>query len=42
MDIFITYFFTRPAVILLGRNERVTDAKTFGIAKGLAVEGRAA
>jgi len=38
LDIVITYFFTRPAVILLGRSERATGAKRFGVAKGLAAE----
>jgi preprotein translocase subunit SecD len=37
LDIFFTWFYTRPLVILLGRNERITSARTFGIAKGLAV-----
>jgi len=40
MDIFITYFYTRPLVILLGRNERITEAKNFGIARGLAMESK--
>ena len=35
LDIFITYFYTRPLVILLGRNERLTEAKTIGISRGL-------
>jgi len=39
MNIFITYFFTRPFVILLGRSERFTRARRVGVAKGLAVEG---
>jgi preprotein translocase subunit SecD len=36
LDIVVTYFFTRPLVILLGRNERLTNAR-FGISRGLAV-----
>jgi preprotein translocase subunit SecD len=41
LDIFMTYFFTRPLVILLGRNERLTQARRFGISRGLAVESGA-
>lgn len=37
LDLVVTYLFTRPLVILLGRNERVTEAKTIGISSGLAV-----
>ena len=37
LDIAITYFFTRPLVILLGRSERLTGARRFGVARGLAV-----
>jgi len=37
LDVFMTYFFTRPLVILLGRNTRVTEARGIGMAKGLAV-----
>jgi preprotein translocase subunit SecD len=40
MDIFITYFFTRPLVVLLGRNERFTNARFIGISRGLAIEPR--
>jgi preprotein translocase subunit SecD len=36
IDVATAYFFTRPAVILLGRNRFVTDAKYIGIARGLA------
>ena len=36
LDIFMTYYFTRPAVILLGRNERASNAGRFGVARGLA------
>ncbi len=38
MDMFITWFYTRPLVILLGRNDRLTRAGRFGIARGLAVQ----
>jgi preprotein translocase subunit SecD len=41
MDIFITYFYTRPLVIILGRNERLTEAKMIGISTGLAVKAGA-
>jgi preprotein translocase subunit SecD len=41
LDVFITYFFTRPLVILLGRNERLTEARGIGIARGLAVNAGA-
>ena len=37
MDILMTYFFTRPLVMLLGRNDRLTGARRFGISRGLAV-----
>ncbi len=37
LDLLVTYFFTRPLVILLGSNERVTEAKNIGISSGLAV-----
>ena len=37
LDVFTTYFFTRPLVILLGRNERITHARVFGVARGLAI-----
>ena len=41
LDIIITYFFTRPLVAILGRNERVTEAKVIGISRGLAVQAGA-
>jgi preprotein translocase subunit SecD len=41
LDIGTTYFFTRPLVILLGRNARVTGARIIGVARGLAVESGA-
>jgi preprotein translocase subunit SecD len=37
LDIFMTYFFTRPLVVILGRNERLTQARRFGISRGLAI-----
>jgi preprotein translocase subunit SecD len=38
LDVFMTYFFTRPLVVLLGRNEWLASAR-FGISRGLAVTG---
>ena len=38
LDVFTTYFFTRPLVILLGRNATVTGARVIGIARGLAID----
>ena len=37
LDVFATYFFTRPLVYLLGRSERLTQARRIGINQGLAV-----
>ena len=37
LDIIVTWFFTRPTVALLGRNEALTSMRGMGIAKGLAV-----
>lgn len=37
VDIVMTYFFTRPFVVLLARNEGATDAKGVGVASGLGV-----
>ncbi len=42
LDIVVTYYFTRPLVFLLGRNERATNSARFGVAKGLAVEAEVA
>jgi len=36
MDMVIAYFFTRPMVVLLGRNRLFTEARFFGVARGLA------
>lgn len=41
LDLFMTYFFTRPLVILLGRNERMTQMRGLGVSSGLAVDARA-
>ena len=38
LDIVITWYFTRPTVILLGRSDRIAGARRFGVARGLAVE----
>jgi len=37
LDVFTTFFFTRPLVILLGRSARVTGARFIGVARGLAL-----
>ncbi|HLN42941.1 MAG TPA: protein translocase subunit SecD [Acidimicrobiales bacterium] len=37
LDIFTTFFFTRPLVILLGRSSRITEARVIGVARGLAI-----
>jgi preprotein translocase subunit SecD len=39
LDLFIAYFFTRPMVALLGRNRFFTEARFFGVARGLAASG---
>jgi preprotein translocase subunit SecD len=36
LDVFIAYFFTRPMVVLLGRNRLFTEARWLGVARGLA------
>ncbi|MGH9292671.1 MAG: preprotein translocase subunit SecD, partial [Acidimicrobiales bacterium] len=36
IDVATAYFFTRPLVIILGRNRIFTEARGFGIARGLA------
>jgi len=42
LDVFTTFFFTRPLVILLGRSRWITEARGFGVARGLAMESEAA
>ena len=37
LDVAVTYFFTRPFVILLGRSRSATEAKGMGVARGLGV-----
>jgi preprotein translocase subunit SecD len=36
LDLFVAYFYTRPMVALLGRNRFFTEARFFGVARGLA------
>ncbi|MGI8777352.1 MAG: SecD/SecF family protein translocase subunit, partial [Acidimicrobiales bacterium] len=36
LDVFIAYFYTRPMVVLLGRNRLFTEARWVGVARGLA------
>jgi preprotein translocase subunit SecD len=36
LDLLTAFFFTRPVVILLARNRLFTDARHFGVARGLA------
>jgi preprotein translocase subunit SecD len=36
LDVVIAFFFTRPMVILLGRNRMFTEARWLGVARGLA------
>jgi preprotein translocase subunit SecD len=35
LDLLTSYFFTRPLVILLGRSRVFTEARHFGVARGL-------
>jgi preprotein translocase subunit SecD len=39
MDVLITYTFTRPLVILLGRSERLAGTGKMSMSRGLAVQG---
>ncbi len=38
LDLLVAYFFTRPMVSFLGRSRLFTEAKFFGVARGLAAE----
>jgi preprotein translocase subunit SecD len=38
LDVITAYLFTRPMVILLGRNRTFTQARWLGVARGLAAE----
>jgi preprotein translocase subunit SecD len=40
MDMGVTWFYTRPLVILLGRSDRATTGGRFGIARGLLADSR--
>ena len=37
LDVVVAWFFTRPLVVLLGRNRVFTEARWLGVARGLAV-----
>jgi preprotein translocase subunit SecD len=41
MDVIVTWFFTRPAVYLLARSERLTTMRRFGVARGLGARAPA-
>jgi preprotein translocase subunit SecD len=41
LDVAVTYFFTRPFVILLGRSRSATEAKGMGVASGLGMHSGA-
>ena len=41
LDVIVTYTFTRPFVILLGRSRGATEAKTMGVASGLGIHAEA-
>lgn len=38
LDLFVVYFFKRPAVFLLARNERLVTMRGIGVTSGVAVE----
>jgi preprotein translocase subunit SecD len=38
LDVVVAYFFTRPIVVLLGRSTFFTEARFFGVARGLGRE----
>jgi len=42
LDLFVSYFFTRPIVGILGRNRVFTEARWLGVARGLAARPREA
>ncbi|HUI05276.1 MAG TPA: protein translocase subunit SecD [Acidimicrobiales bacterium] len=37
LDLLTTFFYTRPLVIMLGRSAWITEARVFGVARGLAI-----
>ncbi|MHB1444648.1 MAG: protein translocase subunit SecD [Acidimicrobiales bacterium] len=41
IDVFTSYFFTRPLVIIMGRNRTFTEARFMGVGRGLAAPGLA-
>jgi hypothetical protein len=38
LDLFVVYFFKRPAVMLLCRSDRLVNLRWFGIKAGLAAD----
>ena len=42
LDVIVAYMFTRPMVVLLGRNRTFTEAKWLGVARGLAAPAETA
>jgi preprotein translocase subunit SecD len=38
LDLFVVYFFKRPTVFLLARNERLVNLHGFGLTSGMAAE----
>jgi len=36
LDVFVAYFYTRPMVVMLGRNRFFTEARWVGVARGLS------
>ncbi len=40
LDVIVTYFFTRPFVILLGRRSSPTETRTMSVASGLGVTAK--
>ncbi|MDA8342882.1 MAG: protein translocase subunit SecD [Actinomycetota bacterium] len=42
LDVAVTYFFTRPFVVLLGRHGGATEARRLGVARGLGLEAEGA
>ncbi|MDA8367408.1 MAG: protein translocase subunit SecD [Actinomycetota bacterium] len=42
LDVIVTYFFTRPFVVLLGRHGGATEARRLGVARGLGLEAEGA
>jgi preprotein translocase subunit SecD len=42
MDMAVTWFYTRPLVVLLGRSDRLQGGGRFGIARGLGLASESA